>query len=344
MRLTDFLTDMGSPIAYYPRLTRVTGGVTATVLLCQLIYWIGKGQDGDGWIFKTQVELADETGLSRHEQDTARKRLRQAGLIQEERRGVPAQLYYRVNLERLDAAWGDTAIQSAAFRQSESGDKQECGNPAIKTAATRQSSMADRGEQDCHNPPNIKGTETTTEITPEITAESSSSAAAAAAVSKRPEEMSTEQTGHAASFARAFGREPMPAERDCLSVLAAECRAADRPELLGEAITYAAEMGAHTPKQYIATVVRGCLVAGTRPGDRSRAGLAVVANNPEPPPPEPEPYDWEAHNERATQLAREREEIRRREREADPIWAAAMDELRRMEEAEVARTGVRWYA
>jgi len=53
MKLSDFLENVGRPIAYYPRLAQVVGGVKATVFLCQLIYWRGKESDKHGWIYKT---------------------------------------------------------------------------------------------------------------------------------------------------------------------------------------------------------------------------------------------------------------------------------------------------
>lgn len=91
----------GRTIAYHVAFARLAGSVTAGVFLSQLFYWTGRGADPEGWIFKTRDEWREETGLTRREQETARRRLRQVGVIEEERRGVPARLFYRANLDKL---------------------------------------------------------------------------------------------------------------------------------------------------------------------------------------------------------------------------------------------------
>jgi len=91
------------PVAYYRAFAAVGGGVTAGVFLSQLFYWHGKGRDPDGWIYKTQAAWEDETGLSRREQETARRNLRQRGIIEEKLAGIPATLHYRINVDRLAA-------------------------------------------------------------------------------------------------------------------------------------------------------------------------------------------------------------------------------------------------
>jgi hypothetical protein len=133
MRLTDFLRDLGQPVAYYPTLTDLTGGVTATLMLCQLAYWTGKQADPHGWIYKTQADWWAELRLSRYEQETARKALRERGFVHEERRGIPAKLYYRLDLDAVDAAW--EALQT---RMRES-PIQASDNPAPMPAGNRQS-------------------------------------------------------------------------------------------------------------------------------------------------------------------------------------------------------------
>lgn len=105
MRLGDYLRDLGRPVMYWPSLCPIVGGVNATILLCHLIWWGDKGDAGDGWIYKTQDAITDETGLSRREQDTARAKLTGLDLLEIDRRGVPPTLYYRVDLDRLESLW-----------------------------------------------------------------------------------------------------------------------------------------------------------------------------------------------------------------------------------------------
>ena len=60
----------------------------------------------DGWFWKTAAEWQRETGLSRREQDSARRRLRALGLLEEQRRGMPAKRWFRLDLAALGAAAG----------------------------------------------------------------------------------------------------------------------------------------------------------------------------------------------------------------------------------------------
>src|SRR5581483_3759830 len=88
------------PVAYHPILARVTGALSAGVLLAQFLYWTPRA-DANGWFHKTRDAIETETALGRSEQETARKRLRAVGVLEEELRGVPAKLHYRLNLDRL---------------------------------------------------------------------------------------------------------------------------------------------------------------------------------------------------------------------------------------------------
>ena len=95
----------------------------AALLLSQLWYWHDKGGSPDGWIFKTAKELEEETGLSRKEQQTARKHLVSAKLIKEELRGLPAKLFYWVDedyiLYLLDTQFDEKGLK---LNSSQMGD------------------------------------------------------------------------------------------------------------------------------------------------------------------------------------------------------------------------------
>lgn len=95
------LNSNGNVIAYHPDLARVGGGITSGILLSQLLYWTGKGADADGWIFKKQTDWTKETALSRAEQETARRRLRERGLLEEKLAGIPSVVHYRIDLDKL---------------------------------------------------------------------------------------------------------------------------------------------------------------------------------------------------------------------------------------------------
>jgi 5-methylcytosine-specific restriction endonuclease McrA len=89
------------PIAFHRVFVPLTGGVLSALMLSQAIYWTPRGYTGDGWFHKSQEEWQEEIGLSRWEQETARKRLRVTTFWQEDRRGIPAKMWYRVDLVSL---------------------------------------------------------------------------------------------------------------------------------------------------------------------------------------------------------------------------------------------------
>jgi len=81
------------------------------VLMSQLFFWTGKGMDPAGWIYKTEREWKWETGLSRDQQRKARKILKAKGVLEEDKKGVPCKLYFRIRLERLAEAMLETLNQ-----------------------------------------------------------------------------------------------------------------------------------------------------------------------------------------------------------------------------------------
>ncbi len=81
-------------------------GPAAGMFIRQLVFWEGKQVDPDGWIYKSRAEFEDEVGLSRRQQENARKVLKAAGALEEEDRLAAPHfnykvMHYRVNLERL---------------------------------------------------------------------------------------------------------------------------------------------------------------------------------------------------------------------------------------------------
>ncbi len=102
----ELLLDVfDAPITFHRCLIPVSGGVNAALLLSHAI-WTTQALDGeaDGWFLKSQEQWAEETGLSRWEQETARRALRDAGLLEERRVGMPARLWFRVQASAVWAA------------------------------------------------------------------------------------------------------------------------------------------------------------------------------------------------------------------------------------------------
>ena len=89
------------PVAYHPILAKKLGGVEVAVFVSQLLYWTGRGKLPGGWIYKTAKALEDETGLTRRNQKTARKHLIKLKILEEDLRGVPATMHYRLDMNAL---------------------------------------------------------------------------------------------------------------------------------------------------------------------------------------------------------------------------------------------------
>ncbi|MBN8411445.1 hypothetical protein [Halomonas litopenaei] len=103
----DINSILGRLIAYYPDFTLLTGlSVTGAVFLSQAFYWADndKAKEREGWFYKKQRgedSWEYETGLSPKQQANARKFLVELGILEEERKDVPAKVWYRINCENL---------------------------------------------------------------------------------------------------------------------------------------------------------------------------------------------------------------------------------------------------
>jgi len=90
------------PIVFHRAYVPIAGGITASLFLSYAGYACADlPQDQGGWFTRTQTEWERDTGLTRREQETARRQLRERGLLEERRVGMPAVLWYRVNWARL---------------------------------------------------------------------------------------------------------------------------------------------------------------------------------------------------------------------------------------------------
>ena len=100
---TAVLLDIfDEPIVFHRSYVPIAGGITAALFLSYAGYACEDlPQEHDGWFTRTQAEWERDTGLTRREQETARRLLRERGLLEERRVGMPAVLWYRVNWARL---------------------------------------------------------------------------------------------------------------------------------------------------------------------------------------------------------------------------------------------------
>lgn len=143
--MTELKALLDRPIAFHRCFVDVSGSVTCALFLSQACYW-SKIVNFD-WFYKTQTEWELETGLSRREQETARRKLLSLGVLQEERRGAPARMFYRIDLEKLTILIG--------------GKRQSSLSPVVQTRLAESANL-------------YKEAETTTETTTENTLSSPS--------------------------------------------------------------------------------------------------------------------------------------------------------------------------
>ena len=99
IKLIEAMNDQ--PIAFNKHYVFIGCGINGALMLSQLVYWTSRTKDNDGWIFKTHHEWTMETGLTRREQDTARKTLKELGFLSEKKVGVPRRVFFKVERENL---------------------------------------------------------------------------------------------------------------------------------------------------------------------------------------------------------------------------------------------------
>ncbi|WP_332421220.1 hypothetical protein [Vibrio metschnikovii] len=118
------------PIAFHRAFVKLGIGVTGALLLSQSLYWSKRTSNADSWFYKSSEEWKDETGMTRTEIETARRKLRNLGILEEKKVGVPCRLHYRINTANLFACLQQTSLQESR--------KQECRNPASMAAENLQ--------------------------------------------------------------------------------------------------------------------------------------------------------------------------------------------------------------
>ena len=88
-------------VGYSPDLARMVGGATIGLYLSQLLFLSDKGANPDGWVYKSEAEMGRETGLTKREQQTARRKLLSLGVIAIMRGGWKNTYHFKVIWEKL---------------------------------------------------------------------------------------------------------------------------------------------------------------------------------------------------------------------------------------------------
>ena len=98
-RIKDMLPNR--VVGYSPDLARIVGGATTGLFLSQLLFLSDKGNNPDGWVYKSEAEMGQETGLTKREQQTARRKLLALGVIAIMRGGWKNTYHFKVIWEKL---------------------------------------------------------------------------------------------------------------------------------------------------------------------------------------------------------------------------------------------------
>jgi hypothetical protein len=88
-------------VGYSPDLARIVGGATIGLFLSQLLFLSDKGANPEGWVYKSEAEMGKETGLTKREQQTARRKLLSLGVIAIMRGGWKNTYHFKVIWEKL---------------------------------------------------------------------------------------------------------------------------------------------------------------------------------------------------------------------------------------------------
>jgi hypothetical protein len=88
-------------VGYSPDLAQMVGGATIGLFLSQLLYLSDKGHNPEGWVYKSEAEMGQETGLTKREQQTARRKLLSLGVIAIMRGGFRNTYHFKVIWEKL---------------------------------------------------------------------------------------------------------------------------------------------------------------------------------------------------------------------------------------------------
>ena len=115
-------------VRYFPSLAKYVGGAKAALLLSQLLYWNAIYKEE--WFYISVKDMQEQTGLTSHEQRTARKQLEL--IVEMKLKGIPRIWHYRVSL--------------AALKSLIDADSQSMENP-INVDGETETILSDKPEQ-----------------------------------------------------------------------------------------------------------------------------------------------------------------------------------------------------
>lgn len=140
------------PVAYHPVLASALRSVTAAVMLSQALYWTQRlPESRGGWFYKTAEEWQEETGLTRREQETARKKLFKSGILEEVRKGVPCKVHYKVDICAVEKVLKNPQFAQKRQTRFDKSAKLDSTNPPNKNGGSGETTHRLPGNT--HTPP-----------------------------------------------------------------------------------------------------------------------------------------------------------------------------------------------
>lgn len=96
---------LGPALAYHRILAGIAGGVNAGLLLSRAVYLtrIQSKSRSNGWVCRSAAQWHRELGLTRREQEAARRELARIGVWEEQVAGIPPRISARIRLSALAA-------------------------------------------------------------------------------------------------------------------------------------------------------------------------------------------------------------------------------------------------
>lgn len=140
MSVLDKLFGRGN-VTYHIAVAEALDSVAGAIFAEQIAFWQDRSEDG--WVFRSTEEIQEYTGLKRVAQEGARKTLKNCAVMEEKRRGMPARLYYRLDLEKLTNLIVGTDKQECRNLQTCS---QEPTNRSIEGVEREEQSSVETGE------------------------------------------------------------------------------------------------------------------------------------------------------------------------------------------------------
>jgi hypothetical protein len=148
---------LGPALSYHRTLALVSGGVNAGLMLSRALYLIrrqSRHQSG-GWFCAPAATWTQEIGLTRREQETARRDLARLSLWEEAISGIPPRVFARIRFACLIAMLGQYARRNSGFAHGSAPPAASvCGIPTIRFAQNGETGLRESNILVSPNTPN----------------------------------------------------------------------------------------------------------------------------------------------------------------------------------------------